>query len=392
MAAYAVPGACGDASIMLISLHGVSGGGGTFFHVGPASGGAGDVLPCCAGIVGDGHEPVVGPCPDQTGPETGRCNRVNDTERLLRCQTLDHAAAGRGCRADPAPRQVAADRRPALSAIDAAKHALGSEVDRTRYAWRSAPGAERDRRRPRITERRVASKQTDVPRIARCNVVRLPRQPFEPEQCAIGAAAIDDVIVVRVWDDVAALAAADGLPVVRRDCPVVAPARDADGSAVLLCAVNAVRECVVCRDMVELRRGLVVPLAPRDAAVDRDRRALIDASDQSVRISRVDPQRVVIVAPGRSLDWGQRLSAIGGSIEADVRRVHDVGVPWIDDDFAEVPSPRGDPRVGSDELPGAAAVVRAIQPWLVRGDQRIHTTSAIAIADRKADASNSAGW
>src|SRR6185437_6613568 len=65
--------------------------------------------------------------------------------------------------------------------------------------------------------------------------------------------------------------------------------------AILLRAIDAVREAVVGADVVHLRGRLVVPAGPGLAAVGGDDGALVDAHDLAVRIVRVDPQFVVIV-------------------------------------------------------------------------------------------------
>ena len=98
-------------------------------------------------------------------------------------------------------------------------------------------------------------------------------------------AAVDDVGIERIGRDVAVLLDADRVPVAKRDRAVVAAAGDAGRSALLLAAAHAVRERVVGVDVVELRRRLVVPGAPRLAAVERDDRALVAASSMMSGLS-----------------------------------------------------------------------------------------------------------
>ena len=76
------------------------------------------------------------------------------------------------------------------------------------------------------------------------------------EEAAV-AAAVDDVVVDRVGRQVSALAAGGGLPVALSDEAAGGADVDADGRIVLLGAVDAVGEMVVCGDAVELRRRLV---------------------------------------------------------------------------------------------------------------------------------------
>lgn len=64
--------------------------------------------------------------------------------------------------------------------------------------------------------------------------------------------------------------------------------RDAHGAVLLLSATDAIRKRVVRRDVVELRRRLVVPTAPRLPAVQRDNGPLIRSQQHDVRRLRVD--------------------------------------------------------------------------------------------------------
>src|SRR6185437_8460482 len=89
--------------------------------------------------------------------------------------------------------------------------------------------------------------------------------------------AVDDSRVQRVGNGVAVLLDIHGMPIAERDLAAVAATRDAGRPAFLLPAVHAVREAIVRGDMEHLPGGLVVPRAPRLAAVDRDGRALVAA-------------------------------------------------------------------------------------------------------------------
>src|SRR5262245_15239457 len=105
----------------------------------------------------------------------------------------------------------------------------------------------------------------------------LPRAAIIAEQLAIGSAAVDDVWVGRIGRDIAALARARGVPVTEGDGAVIAAADNKDAAAILLRAVDVVRELVVHSDMVELRRRLVVPAAPAASAIHAHARALVAA-------------------------------------------------------------------------------------------------------------------
>ena len=62
--------------------------------------------------------------------------------------------------------------------------------------------------------------------------------------------------------------------------------------------------------MIELRGWLVVPGGPRPAAVDRDRGTLVGREQHHVRMQRIDPDSLVVVAAGRSFERGPRAAAI----------------------------------------------------------------------------------
>src|SRR5262249_53894690 len=106
----------------------------------------------------------------------------------------------------------------------------------------------------------------------------------ETEQAAVGVAANHGVRIVGIRHDVTALASANRFPIAWGNRAVVAAARDANGTAVLLRSVDPIGKTVVDRDVVELRRRLVIPGAPCLAFVDADRRALIDAGNHAARV------------------------------------------------------------------------------------------------------------
>ena len=155
-------------------------------------------------------------------------------------------------------------------------------------------------------------------------------------------AAKEDVRIQRVWRGVARLAAgARRLPIAHGDARKPAARPHAHGAAVLLRAGHPVRERVVRRDPVDLRRRLVQPRAPRRMLAEplhRDDGALIAAENHAVAVRRIDPELMVVVTAGRSLErLAERSSAIARSVHAGVRYVHEILILRIDGDLAEVP-------------------------------------------------------
>ena len=77
------------------------------------------------------------------------------------------------------------------------------------------------------------------------DVLRLPGAFIEARQAAVGIADVKDVLVLGIDGDVAALAAAHGIPIAGVDLAVIGAAGNGGGAAILLGAVDVVRELVV---------------------------------------------------------------------------------------------------------------------------------------------------
>src|SRR5512141_1672552 len=120
------------------------------------------------------------------------------------------------------------------------------------------------------------------------------------------------------------------MPVARGDLAVIGATGDRDGAVVLLPGVDPVREAVVGRQVIELARRLVVPAAPGRTAVDGHHRALVGAGDHALRIGRVDPQVVVIVATGRTLDDVAVRAALRATVDRSPHGEHGVRIVRYD--------------------------------------------------------------
>src|SRR5262245_45530244 len=104
------------------------------------------------------------------------------------------------------------------------------------------------------------------------------------EQLAIRSPAVNDVGIGWIRRDVATLSGAGRVPVTEGDGAIIAAADDEDAAAILLRAVDVIRELVVHGDVIELRRRLVVPAAPAAAAVYAYACPLIAAEDHALRV------------------------------------------------------------------------------------------------------------
>src|SRR6185295_4354626 len=204
------------------------------------------------------------------------------------------------------------------------------------------------------------------------------------------AAAVDDVGVARKGNVVVALVAAHRIPVAEGELAVIAAARHRHRAAVLLAAVDPVGETVVGGHVVELPGRLVVPGAPGLAAVDGDDGALIGAGDHPLRVVRIDPQEVVVVAARRAAEEGEGLAAVGRAPQRLARHVDHIGILGIHLHHGEVRA--GEARRGIDALPGGAAVVGTVDPGICDGvDGGIDARAAAAARYGETDASQRSG-
>jgi hypothetical protein len=119
----------------------------------------------------------------------------------------------------------------------------------------------------------------------------------------------------------------------------------------LLAAVDPVAKLPVGRHVVELRRRLVVPGRPRPAAVDGDRGPLIGGEQHDVRVHRIDPEALIVVAARRSLERRPRAAAVFGFIRRGPCREHHIGVSGVHPDVDV------ETLIGAHALPGRARVI-----------------------------------
>src|SRR2546423_12691956 len=114
-------------------------------------------------------------------------------------------------------------------------------------------------------------------------VLNLPGAPVEARDF-VAARAINNVVIQWIRRDIAVLDHADRMPVSKSDFTVIAATRDADRTALLLPTTNFVREGIHYADVINLRRGLVVPRTPGLAAIHTDQRSLISDQKNNFRV------------------------------------------------------------------------------------------------------------
>src|SRR5207249_776622 len=105
--------------------------------------------------------------------------------------------------------------------------------------------------------------------------------------------------------------------------------------------------------------------------------AAVGAEDHALRIIGIHPQ--VVVVPDR-LDRAEGLAAVVRPVEPQVRQVDAVGVLGIGGDPGVVPGPLADVMIVVDPGPRVAAILAAVEPALLRLDDRVHAPRACARA------------
>ena len=84
------------------------------------------------------------------------------------------------------------------------------------------------------------------------------------------------------------------------------------------------------RDVVDLRRRLVVPRAPRRRAVHAHHRALVAGEHHAIRVLGIHPDLVVVVAAWRTLPRHKRLSGVFRAVRRRVDHIRLIRVHRID--------------------------------------------------------------
>ncbi len=149
-------------------------------------------------------------------------------------------------------------------------------------------------------------------------------------------ATVDQVGIFGIGRSFAVLFDADGMPVVEGNLAIHAAAVHAGGTGILLAAAEAIGEGVVSGDVIHGGGGLGVPVAPGRAAVGGDDAALVADQQDDVRVGRVDPALLVIVAAGCAADGGPGEARVFRAPEDCGAAVDHVWVLGIDGDGGEI--------------------------------------------------------
>src|SRR6266568_2073843 len=204
-------------------------------------------------------------------------------------------------------REIVTDDLPTVSRIVRFEKLVGGEVQRVRLERRK-----NNRQRARVTIFAAANRLRRNLRVL-TDVLLRSREPV----------AIKNVRIERIDGDVSILENPDQMPIAKSNFAVIAAALRRHGAALLLRAVNPVRKAIVGGDVIELRGWLIVPTAPRRAAVHADDRALIGAERDNLRMFRADPDALIVVSAGRAFESYKCFSSVRGLPRRGVRNVDD---------------------------------------------------------------------
>src|SRR5215813_6694066 len=104
------------------------------------------------------------------------------------------------------------------------------------------------------------------------------------------------------------------MPVAKCNLSVVASADDRCSPAVLLRPIDPVGKLIINGDVIELSSWLVVPTAPCPTAINRNNRSLVYARNHALRVLRIDPERVVIIATWSASYSCEFFPAVSGTV------------------------------------------------------------------------------
>ena len=138
----------------------------------------------------------------------------------------------------------------------------------------------------------------------------------------------------------------------------------------MLCAVDPIREMVVRRDAIELRRRLIQISRKSFSAVIRDLSAAIVRDDHSLCVFRIDPQIMVIAV--WCVDRAKRLAAIRGMPKLNIDHVDFVDIFRAGVNTGIVPCPLSQIAIFVHALPCVPTVLAAKQATIVGFDDCPH--------------------
>src|SRR5712664_2054568 len=333
------------------------------------------VLPRFSAVARDVNQPVVRARPDRVCFLERRSDGVNNAAVLafLRIARGENAEV-RGSFIGFA-REIGTDDLPTVSRVGRLEKHVGREIKRVRFERRK-----NHRQRARITILAAANRlRRNFGVLA--DVLLRAREPV----------AIKNVRIERVDGDVSVFKDAGQAPIAKCNFAVIAAALRGNGAAFLLRAVNPIRKAIVGGDVIELGGWLIVPTAPRRAAVHADDRALIGAERDDLRIFRADPDALVIVAAWRALEAHKSFSAVRRFPCRGVRYINDFRIVRRNGDAHRARAAAADAVVAVRQLPGFSGVVGALNAGVFLSFDCGIEAVRLAARDGDADAAQTIG-
>ena len=307
-----------------------------------------DVGPLLAAIGGHLNQSVAGARPKDIDVQRRRRNRRYSAQgRRSHCRRV--LAGVRRHIPFLAARKIAADRRPAMPAVDGLPHSRSREEQDVRIL-----------RRPndRLCAHSSGGRRT-------FNGSRRPDVRLLRRDAIVDGylAAVNHIGILGIGRSHAVFFNAHRMPIVKRNLAIHASAVDAGGAGILLAAAKTIRKRVVGSDVVHGSRGLVVPVAPALAAIGRDHTALVGHHQQDARVRRIDPYPLIVVTTGRSTHGGPCRAAILSPPEHGRATIDDLRVGRIDCNGRQVAAANPPQRTGisSGHRPMLAAIGASVE-------------------------------
>ena len=151
---------------------------------------------------------------------------------------------------------------------------------------------------------------------------------IEPHDRTVPSAAIHEIGIGRIGSDKGVFKAANRVPILSENLAIVASAQNARGPAVLLGCINTIRKRVVGGDVIKLPRRLVIPGAPRPAAIDADDGPLVHTQNHARRIFGINPKDVKVISAGGTNVSFEGLSTVCGAVERRLRQRRERRDDW----------------------------------------------------------------
>ncbi len=341
-----------------------------------------DVFPVLAAVLGDVHQAVIGAGPDQPRLHWRFRHGENYVVVFDAGVVFGDRSAGWPLLGFIVAREVARDHFPACAAVGGFEDVVAGAVQRVRIVGRG--------------DNRIGPLEAVLHGFgARAHgiigpdgdVAKLPSAMVVAREQTIVRAGVNDVGILGIGRQPAALAAADVVPIAHADAALIAASCDADGAVILLRAVSVIREIVVQRDSVELRSWLLILRGPGAAAVGAHVGAAVVRFDHAIGIVGRHPE-IMNVAVGRA-NGVEGFAGIVRAIEAGVHREDRVRFQRIGENARVIPGALTQLAFLVHFGPGFTGVVRAEHAAVFGFHQRPHAFG-IHGRDRHADASEDA--